>query len=862
MVVVGDRVDESDESVVLRLENPVNGVFAGNLLTLDGSGTIVDNDVTITPPLEEIYEGEIQTFVVSGIDGGYTKLNLSDGSGTVATEGVDFRLLGPDDQVLGTNQNLNVTNGSVTFKVDALADNVATEGDESIVLVLDDSTNSLAAGLGTLIIKNGSRPRAGVDISPLELSLTEGGSTGSYQVMLTKAPDADETVTLIATSGTSALVGLSSGDGTPGAKLELEFDDKNWDSPQTVQLTPYRDSDAVDAVVTITNTIQSTGSYANVTAASVVVSISDLGVGLSVFDSEATEGGYLSFVIALSEPAPSAVTVDYETVPRTAEPNVDYEDSSGSIQFSEGEQEKIVQILSIADNVKEPDEDFEITLSNSQNADLVNQAAIGTIIDATLATRAWKPRIGRTVTEHVMSAIETRLKADRSAGVDATVAGVQLPNSTQVLKFEDATSSCQNNIKIRVQGGLSTPYDRDCSGSNNEESSMNWDEELAKTYISMTDNYNQGEHSSFWAGGAQSSIEGQDESLSLSGEVTTGMIGADWSSGDWLLGFLISNSKSEGNYSLEEGGSGVISSSLSAVVPWVSNEIAEDLSYWGATGLGSGKFTVSPENGPAASTDIKWSMVAAGLRGTLLKKQSAHEFQLDITSDVFWTRTSSDQSEFLQVEPTTVSQLRVGFEGGWKIDLDGETTLKPDLELGVRYDHGDAETGLGIDAGGSIVWSNPKSGFDLSLKGRTLISHKDKNYRDTGFSVSLDYDSSPSRRRGFQMTIAQEWGGESAGSIDSLFADPVSNTGGENQSDVSSWRIDLAYEHELPGSFIGKPYTSFLKSETQREISVGWQLLSPSKSDTKISHNIKATRTNSIGGDISHQIGLEIGVRW
>ena len=44
LTVEGDATDETDETVVLRLSNPVNVVFPGGAATLDATGTITDDD--------------------------------------------------------------------------------------------------------------------------------------------------------------------------------------------------------------------------------------------------------------------------------------------------------------------------------------------------------------------------------------------------------------------------------------------------------------------------------------------------------------------------------------------------------------------------------------------------------------------------------------------------------------------------------------------------------------------------------------------------------------------------------------------------------------------------------------------------
>ena len=48
------------------------------------------------------------------------------------------------------------------------------------------------------------------------------------------------------------------------------------------------------------------------------------------------------------------------------------------------------------------------------------------------------------------------------------------------------------------------------------------------------------------------------------------------------------------------------------------------------------------------------------------------------------------------------SRVRLTLEGGGSLALPGERSLAPTLEAGLRYDGGDAETGVGLEVGGGL----------------------------------------------------------------------------------------------------------------------------------------------------------------
>ncbi|ETW14211.1 Na-Ca exchanger/integrin-beta4 [Roseivivax marinus] len=73
-------------------------------------------------------------------------------------------------------------------------------------------------------------------------------------------------------------------------------------------------------------------------------------------------GGELVFTVRLSEPSNDAVTVDYRTVPGTAEKDVDYPTTTGTVTFAPGETVKEVRIRVQRDGADEADEALQFEL--------------------------------------------------------------------------------------------------------------------------------------------------------------------------------------------------------------------------------------------------------------------------------------------------------------------------------------------------------------------------------------------------------------------------------------------------------------------------------------------------------------------
>ena len=94
----------------------------------------------------------------------------------------------------------------------------------------------------------------------------------------------------------------------------------------------------------------------------------------------------------------------------------------------------------------------------------------------------------------------------------------------------------------------------------------------------------------------------------------------------------------------------------------------------------------------------------------------------------------------------------------------------PSLELGLRHDGGDAETGFGLDLGGGITLSHPARGLQVEVRGRGLLSHAAEGFRDQGFSGSLSWQQRPDSDLGAMLSISQTMGGSSSGGADALLS--------------------------------------------------------------------------------------------
>ena len=592
---------------------------------------------------------------------------------------------------------------------------------------------------------------------------------------------------------------------------------------------------------------------------------------LSVADAQVKEGpdATLAFAVTLDRVRHAAVTVDYATRDGTAVAGADYTNTSGTLTFVAGETRKTVDVQVLADSHDEGSETMTLALSNATGARIADGEATGTIDNSGSIPQAWIARFGRTVAEQVLEAVEGRMRAAPAPGAEVALAGW--------LKGETDPEEAQ-----RLTSRAVTPRDL-----------------LTGSSFALTAETDGKDLVSLWGRAAVTRFDGREGDLMLDGEVVTGMLGADWTRGRWTAGLIVSHSVGEGGYSdgsgtgsasgtgpgSASGTGGKVEATLTGLFPWARHALSDRLEAWGAAGYGAGELTVTPKapgtggDGPAIHADLDLRMAAAGLRGTILDG-GADGLTLIGKIDAMAVQTASGRGRGTDggnLEPAraTVTRLRLGVEASRPVGLGGGAALTPSLEIGVRHDGGDAETGFGLDLGGGLALSDPKRGLQAELRGRGLLTHESKGFRDLGFSGSLAWEGNPGSDRGAKLRLTQTVGGSPSGGADALLSRTTleglaANDDGEGGDDeLKSRRLELKFGYGLSAfgdRFTWTPEVGVDLSDTGRDYSLGWRLvLGGSGSDGgALELSFEARRRESANDDTppEHEVGLRLSARW
>ena len=322
---------------------------------------------------------------------------------------------------------------------------------------------------------------------------------------------------------------------------------------------------------------------------------------------------------------------------------------------------------------------------------------------------AWLARFGRTAAGHVAEAVEERLSASAAAE-----AGLELPGP-------DLQTMALSGALDMLNGGAAPDFRQMLADSSfvlplASDGQRNW---------------------TAWGRGAYTEFDGREGGLELDGEVLTGTVGIDREQGRWRLGLALSHSDGDGEVRTADGGRYDLESTLTGLHPYARWQGRERLSAWGVLGFGEGKLETR-EGGEASETDTGMRMAAFGLRGALGSFESARgAFDLAVKSDVLAVRMEADEDAALPEVDADARRVRLLLEGAGHYALQSGGAVAPVLEAGVRFDDGEAETGLGAELGARLRYVGAGGRMSAELSARGLLAHEAHDYDEWGVGGSL-----------------------------------------------------------------------------------------------------------------------------
>lgn len=380
LAIAGDLVNEGNETFTLTLSAPTNATLTKAVgtatITNDDSGlpTLSVTDVSVT---EGNFGTVPATFTV-------TLSAASASTVSVAYATANGTALSPGDYQ-AANGTLSFAPGVTTQQVTVLVNgDFVSEAAETFLLDLSAPVNAVIAdaqGVGT-ILDDDSTPSLTInDVSVLEgaagtvtavFTLSLSGPSGL--TVTVNAATANGTATTATGVGgsdyvaTSATVTFAPGTTTRTFAVTVNGDTLNEpDETFLVNLTQPFNATLADN--------QGQGTILN----------DDALPALSITDEQALEGNAgqtaFTFTVSLSSQSGQPVTVSYATSNGTAAAGSDYTGANGTLTFAPGQTQRAVTVQVTGDTTDEPNETFDLDLSNASNATIADARGVGTILN-------------------------------------------------------------------------------------------------------------------------------------------------------------------------------------------------------------------------------------------------------------------------------------------------------------------------------------------------------------------------------------------------------------------------------------------------------------------------------------------------
>lgn len=294
--------------------------------------------------------------------------------------------------------------------------------------------------------------------------------------------------------------------------------------------------------------------------------------------------------------------------------------------------------------------------------------------------------------------------------------------------------------------------------------------------------------------------------------------------------------------------------------------LSDRLSLWSVAGYGVGTLSLKPEGQTSIRTNLDLKMFSAGLRGLLIQAPETGGPELALKTDGFYVSTSTAGAPGLGSATGDVTRLRMGLEASRTFRFEDKATLTPSVEIGVRLDGGDAETGFGLDLGGRLTWSHAASGISAEVSGRSLLTHESRGFRDLGIAGALTWAPDRNSDRGPSVTLSQSMGAPATGGMDALLGREAlgelaaNDSGDELQNRRLEFRMGYGFS-AFGDRFTWTPELGLDLAQGHREYSLGWRLKLARGGPTALELAADATRREHANENANPDHAIAFGLR-
>ena len=327
-----------------------------------------------------------------------------------------------------------------------------------------------------------------------------------------------------------------------------------------------------------------------------------------------------------------------------------------------------------------------------------------------------------------------------------------------------------------------------------------------------------------WGAGDYRPLSGGGSGVDWDGHLFGAHVGMDARFGSGgLAGLALSVTEGRLDYTdtsalaLGEAVEGKYESEMASAHPYLGWAWGKGTHAWASLGYGQG--TIDIDDGEAGRQE-SGSTLRSAVAGGSVRMFSGEgpgglgAMTVDLKGEAWTTRLEvEDNGDRIAGLRVRTHRVRVSAEGARAFALGGGGALTPSVELGMRLDGGDGETGAGVELGGGVDYAHPAWGLSADVSGRAVVVHEGgSDDWSVGGAVRLE----PASGLGLSLRLAPSYGDTGSG-LARLWEDGVSTTGAaaSTSNDPSpAARLDTEMGYGL-SAFAGTltPYGGFALSE-------------------------------------------------
>ena len=244
-----------------------------------------------------------------------------------------------------------------------------------------------------------------------------------------------------------------------------------------------------------------------------------------------------------------------------------------------------------------------------------------------------------------------------------------------------------------------------------------------------------------WGRESFARFDGRDAGFGFDGRMLSGFVGVDYRRRP-EAGFGLALAHNRGDLGIADASGDGARVHLTQLLPYLRWSPKAGLEVWSLAGFGRGRLDMDGQR------PVGLRMAAAGLRWNL---RSVGAADLAARADAFAVSLRPRDEA-----PAAARRARLALEGRSHWQVSADESVRPSLDLGLRWDGGDADRGAGLELAGELAYAHARHGLTVEARARRLLVHQAGGFRQWGASLVLRRESGD--RRGLRMSLGPRWG--------------------------------------------------------------------------------------------------------